>query len=308
MHTSERPEALIIRPPSEFRSMLIRSVRGCHWNRCKFCGLYPALGEPEFSIRPVADVKRDIDWCARRLSACTAAFIGDSDPLFRPADETAAIIAHLKQRAPRLRRITAYARASTIRRLGPADLRRCAHAGLSRVHIGLESGDPETLRFHKKGHTPATLSDAARLCRECGIEMSAYVLLGLGGGDHWQRHIDGTIAALKAMDPAFIRVRRLWLYGPEDGIDAAESPLLPDVRAGRFMPQAAEGTVLELRRLIAGLSGISSEFLCDHANNYLNVQGKLPGDRDSMLAEVDAFLARPENEREKHYRSVGSTI
>ena len=29
-----------IRPPSEAQSLLIRVTRGCHWNKCKFCGLY----------------------------------------------------------------------------------------------------------------------------------------------------------------------------------------------------------------------------------------------------------------------------
>lgn len=29
-----------IRPPSESKSLLIRVTRGCHWNKCYFCGLY----------------------------------------------------------------------------------------------------------------------------------------------------------------------------------------------------------------------------------------------------------------------------
>ena len=62
----EKPESLIIRPPSEWRSLLIRATRGCHWNRCRFCGIYPALGEPDFSVRSVDEVKHDIDLLRRR--------------------------------------------------------------------------------------------------------------------------------------------------------------------------------------------------------------------------------------------------
>lgn len=29
-----------IRPPSESNSLLVRVTRGCHWNKCYFCGLY----------------------------------------------------------------------------------------------------------------------------------------------------------------------------------------------------------------------------------------------------------------------------
>ena len=54
------PEALIIRPPSEAGSLLVRVVRGCHWNRCRFCGIYEAYGQP-FETRPLEDVLEDID-------------------------------------------------------------------------------------------------------------------------------------------------------------------------------------------------------------------------------------------------------
>ena len=36
-----------IRPPSESNSLLIRVTRGCHWNKCYFCGLYKSM---QFSI------------------------------------------------------------------------------------------------------------------------------------------------------------------------------------------------------------------------------------------------------------------
>ncbi|MDD2903858.1 MAG: radical SAM protein [Syntrophales bacterium] len=49
-----------IRPPSEGsdQSLLIRTTRNCCWNRCEFCGTY--RGE-KFSLRPVAEIKQDID-------------------------------------------------------------------------------------------------------------------------------------------------------------------------------------------------------------------------------------------------------
>ena len=62
------PEALIIRPPTEAHSVLIRVTRGCAWNRCRFCGIYEALGQPTFEVMPVADVVADID-AARRVMA-----------------------------------------------------------------------------------------------------------------------------------------------------------------------------------------------------------------------------------------------
>lgn len=46
-----------IRPPSESESLLIRVTRGCHWNKCYFCGLYKSM---KFSMRPLEEIITDI--------------------------------------------------------------------------------------------------------------------------------------------------------------------------------------------------------------------------------------------------------
>src|SRR5690242_1246987 len=58
MESSRGFEQGPIRPPSEASSLLVRVTRNCPWNRCAFCSIYK--GE-KFSLRPVADVIRDID-------------------------------------------------------------------------------------------------------------------------------------------------------------------------------------------------------------------------------------------------------
>ncbi|PCN51005.1 radical SAM protein [Candidatus Geothermarchaeota archaeon ex4572_27] len=53
-----------IRPPSESRSLLIRVTRNCPWSRCGFCyGTFYNRGR--FEVRPIAEVKRDVDTAAR---------------------------------------------------------------------------------------------------------------------------------------------------------------------------------------------------------------------------------------------------
>ncbi|MCG8567781.1 MAG: radical SAM protein, partial [Desulfobacterales bacterium] len=46
-----------IRPVDEADSLLIRTTRGCPWNRCEFCTLFK---EMSFSMRSVEDIKADI--------------------------------------------------------------------------------------------------------------------------------------------------------------------------------------------------------------------------------------------------------
>ena len=38
-------------------SLLVRVTRGCHWNKCYFCGLYKSMN---FSMRPIEDTIQDI--------------------------------------------------------------------------------------------------------------------------------------------------------------------------------------------------------------------------------------------------------
>ncbi|MEA3547921.1 MAG: radical SAM protein [Thermodesulfobacteriota bacterium] len=303
----DMPEMLTIRPPSEWRSLLVRVTRGCKWNCCRFCGIYPALGQPNFSIRTVAEVKHDIDLLRLLRPSAETAFFGDADPLEVGVDAFSEIAVYLRQ-VFSIKRLTCYARASTLYRLKEESIHLLARAGLNRVHIGLESGDPETLRFQRKGLSPKMVRQVSQWLKQAGIEISFYVLLGLGGRDHWQQHIEKTAALINEIEPEFVRIRRLWLYGDDTGIAGAECPLWREIRAGSFIPQTAEGSVLEMRLLLACLDRLSTFVACDHQNNYVNVTGTLKEDRDEMLAEIDSFLALPGEERQAHYKEVGSRI
>ncbi len=304
---SDTPEVPIIRPPSEWRSMLVRLTRGCEWNRCRFCGIYPHLGEPNFTTRSVTDIKYDIDLLKQIHPHAETAFFGDADPLLVGIDSFTEITRYVRHLFS-LRRLTCYARASTLWRLKSENIKRLANAGLDRVHIGLESGDRETLRYHRKGHTPKLVKETSSWLKEAGIEISFYVLLGLGGRDHWQRHIQKTAQLINETEPEFIRIRRLWLYESDDHFSGPESPLLREIRNGSFKPQTPEGSVRELRMLIEELNNLSTFLACDHQNNYVHVSGIVKEDKVDMLSVIDDFLTLPETKREAHYLAVGSRI
>jgi len=298
-----QPEALIIRPPSEAHSLLLRVTRGCPWNRCRFCGIYSHFGQPNHEPRGRDEVLADIV-AARELygDSWTTAFLGDADPLSAPPEDMLAILEALRVSFPRLRRVTCYARASTCHRRRE-HLAAFRAAGLTRVHVGLETGSDALLKYHRKGSSQRLLVASGQATRAAGIELSYYVLLGLGGADHWVEHVRETLVVLNAVQPEFVRFRRLWIYG-EDGGPAC--PLWEEVRAGRFQPQTPEGTVHEIRAIIAGLD-FPTEVEAIHPNVYVRVGGTLPAARARMLAKLDAFLARPEAEKTLVY-GRGSVI
>ncbi len=305
--TQVSPESPTIRPPSEWRSILIRVTRGCHWNKCKFCGIYPHLGISTFSIRSMEDIKKDIDYLQERRPKADSVFLGDSDPLQAGIDQFTQITEYIHSLFT-LKRLTCYARSSTLDRLGEENITKLADSGLTRVHIGLESGNQDILQFQRKGQTPAMVKRVSNWLKNAGIEISFYVLLGVGGSNLWQEHVRDTAKILNKTKPDFIRLRRLWLYSDDTGIDGPESPLMACVRDETFTPQTPEGTVLELQMLLALLDPNDSFFTCDHSNNYVHVSGHLKEDLAEMRAEVNGFLALPDKKRRAHYQTIGSGI
>ncbi|MEW5945476.1 MAG: radical SAM protein [bacterium] len=274
-----------IRPPSEAQSLLIRVQRNCPWNRCEFCNVYKGTA---FERKTADEVKADIDRAAtfygERTRAVTTAFLQDANALMIAADDLVEIIRHLKSRFPRVDRITTYARGSTAARKSVGELRRLREAGLSRVHVGLESGSSAVLKMMNKGVTPEQFIEGGRKIREAGLSLSEYVMPGLGGREMWREHAVETAAALNRIDPDFIRLRSLSVR--------PGTPLHERMKRGGFTPLTEEETVREIRLFIENLDGIGSRVVSDHLLNLLQeVEGKLPEEKQDMLDAVDRFLA-----------------
>ncbi|MFO8010588.1 MAG: radical SAM protein [Dehalococcoidia bacterium] len=305
------------RPPSEARSLLVRATRNCPWNRCAFCyGIH--WNRAKLEIRPVEDVKRDIlamksltnkviDWARQngygnRIEQVAAsngifwltddgvktAFIGDSDSLIMKTPELVEIITFMHQTFPTLERVTSYTRAATVLRKSPEELKQLREAGLHRLHLGLETGDDELLRFIDKGATADEMIEAGRKVREADMSLSEYVVLGMGGQDKWRQHAEGTARVLNAIDPDFIRVRTLIVF--------PGTPLQDAIDRGDFKQLSADGILREERLLIEKLE-VNSEFVSDHVSNYLPINGKLPQAKSEMLAQIDTVLAAAGSEK-----------
>jgi radical SAM superfamily enzyme YgiQ (UPF0313 family) len=281
-------------------SLLVRVIRGCDWNRCLFCGIYDLFGCTH-SLRTLDEVKADIR-ALRELhgDSFATAFLGDANPLALPADFLVETLKELRAAFPRLGRVTAYGRASSVWKKTQADLDAIHAAGLDRLHVGMESGSDAVLRMQKKGTSQNQLIEAGNRVKDSGMELSYYLLLGLGGQTLWQDHVDGSAKVINAVKPHFVRVRRLWTH--------PASRLGEKIASGEFVPQTPEGTVIELRDILKGLDAPGTTFTCDHANNYIQVHGRLNDQKHEMLDLIERFLALPDEIRQNHYASMPSMI
>lgn len=280
-----RYEGPIYRPPSEAESLLVQATIGCPHNKCTFCMVYKK--GPAYRVRPVKEICEDIEE-ARRIYGDTvrSLFFPAGNTIAMPNDDLCAICRFAMEKFPRLQRITVYGSSQFVAEKGLEGLKELREAGLTRIHVGLESGDDEILKRVKKGTTASEQIHAGRMAREAGIELSEYVILGLGGAERTQAHALATAEAINAIEPDFLRLRTL--------VPKINTFLLHQIRKERFRLLSPHQVLRETRLLLENIL-CRTVLASDHYTNYLNLSGRLPEDKERLLAEIDRALCRDES-------------
>lgn len=273
----------VIRPPSEADSLILQVAYGCPHNECTFCGTY--LEKP-FRVRPYAEVVEDVTGLPAHVKEhVRRVFLADGDAVVLPVRRLREILELLRNELPRLERVSSYATAQSLLRREVRQLAALREEGLTLLFLGLESGDDATLASCGKGVTIAEQIEACGRASEAGIQLSLTVILGLAGEARSLEHARATGAALSAIDPEFIGALSLMVV---EG-----TPLYERVSRGDFVVLGPLALLRELRELIAATDVSGALFRSNHASNYLPVGGRLPEDKEAMLAALDAVLADP---------------
>lgn len=320
-----------IRPPSEATSILLRVTRNCPWNKCTFCHTYK---NERFSRRDKSEVMKDIDAIheiAQRILSeaqkpqysgliterllrdargtdstpeyyyrqvafwlhygMKTLFLQDANSLILKTPELVEIIRYIKEKFPTIDRITTYARAKTISKKTLEELKALREAGLTRIHIGMESGSDTVLDFIRKGVTAEEHIIAGQNAVKAGFDLSEYYMPGLGGREHMEENAKESARVLNSINPTFIRIRST--------VPIPGTPLFESMEENQWTPTSEEERVKELRLFLENLDGITSIFKSDHMMNLLeDVEGKLPQDKERMIAIIDSFLTMQTEDKE----------
>jgi len=241
----------------------------------------PELREARFhSLINVAN------WLA---SGAKTVFLQDANTLIMRTPELVEVLKAIKSTFPTVERITSYARSETAARKTLDELKALHDAGLSRLHIGLESGCDEVLAFIRKGVTAAQHIAGGRKVVEAGISLSEYVIPGLGGHKWSEKHARDTARVLNEIEPDFIRLRSLVI---REGTDLHARYL-----AGEFEPLSEDEIIAEIRDFIAVLE-CRSYLVSDHMANLLwEIEGQLPEEKARLLKIIDDYRAQPLHKR-----------
>lgn len=318
-----------IRPPNEARSLLLRVTRNCPWNQCLFCPVYKrskfslrTVEEIKEDIQSARDIADDIKalswklgysgkvndqvisfifntpnysagyqsiavWLYYDTGAC---FLQDADNLVMKSKDLVEVLTFLREKFPQITRVTTYSRSRTIVRKSVESLKAIRKAGLDRVHVGLESGYDPLLKLMKKGVTGAQHVEAGRKVLVAGMELSEYVMPGLGGQEIWKEHATATAKVLNQINPHFIRLRSLRV--PD------RVPLSVKLKKGEFKMQTDDMLAEEMKLFIQTLDGITSMVTSDHIMNLLeDLSGQLPDEKEKMLDVIRRYQELPDPER-----------
>ncbi len=326
-----------IRPPSEAQSLLIRVTRNCAWNRCAFCPVYKGKSfsarSTEDVIRDIDVLHRYVqelrdefkdpysvtaNWQVKTtdeadphdypaldmayhwfMNGMKSVFLQDADALAVGMAELIRILEHLRSRFPSIERVTSYSRSSTLVRASADDLTALRKAGLDRIHVGLESGSDNVLKMVRKGASKDTHIRAGRLVKDAGIELSEYVMPGLGGQLLSHEHAIETADALNQINPDFIRLRQLAI--PE------RAPLSEALRDGHFVKCTDLIIAQEILTMLEHLEGVTSIVTSDHLLDlFPEITGKLPEARERMCSALRAFMSMPSSDQRTY--SLGRRI
>jgi len=287
------PDQIIIRPPVEAYSVLIAVTGGCSWNKCKFCGTYKGMygTTQEYAIRPIEDVKKDIDQAAKYNYHGFPVFLAGGNPTSASTDYLVEIIKYVRIKLRKVQRVSCYSKALDVLRKSDEELEKLAEAGLDIVYMGLESGSNTVLRLMKKGTTAASFIKAGKRLLKAGIKLSLYIILGLGGHKYSEDHVIETAKVLTEINPTIFRFRTLTV--------SPSTPLWEDLQSGEFTLLSPVENLKEERNIIANLGeNVTSQVFNDHVSNYCSIESpNIKVDKEMFIKTIDSYIDDPRIKR-----------
>lgn len=276
-----RYEGKIYRPPSEANSYILQATVGCSWNACTYCDMYR---DKRFRVRDVDETLGDIAMAGAAWGAqVDKVFVADGDALVMTMDQWKPILKSCRETFPRLRRISAYATAHNLNEKSLDELKQLREWGLALLYIGPESGDDVTMKRIAKGASFDEHVSAAAKAREAGMKLSAIFLLGAGGIERSEQHARESARLAGEMDPRFLSCLTLTVV--------PGTPIAKLEESGRFELPGIRGLLAELRTFVDLTRPSDAIFRTNHASNYLPISGRLPRDREKIVAVLDEALS-----------------
>lgn len=270
----------LYRPPSEAYSLIIQATLGCSHNKCTFCSMYK---NKKFTIKPLEQIKKEIDFFRIYVKKAERIFLADGDALIIPMKILKEIFIYINEKFPEAERISLYGSPKSILLKTPEELLELKKLGLGLIYLGVESGSDKILSSVKKGASREEIITAGKKVKKVGIPLSVTAIAGLGGKENSSEHAFETAALISEINPDYFGVLTLML---EEGTE-----LLEEYKKGKFIPLSSSEILEETKLMIKNIN-VKEKciFRSNHASNYVSLKGTLPYEKENILKTIDYAL------------------
>lgn len=268
-------------PPLESKSALLEISTGCSYRKCKFCD-FP---KDTFTISPMAEIARKIELLRLVIDGNPRLHLLGCNPFCLHTRQLLSILAMIHDRLPCVNEVSMYARADDILKKSSDELNALAHAGLTDLHIGLESGSNAVLLLHEKGETIEDIETAMSMLERCGIRYHLTAIPGLGGKELSRDHAIKTAAVISRHRPMSVWCIALKVW--------PDTPLAKMVEEGLFEPLSFEEILAEEREMVSRIEmTVPMLYVDSTVLNKYTIIGMLPEQKQLMLQQMDILLEK----------------
>lgn len=266
----------LFRPPAEAESLIFQVALGCPHNTCRFCAMYKGV---PYRVIGEEEVFADFAQAAHWYPETRRIFLADGDVMVFSFERLRRMLEELNRLFPALARVNLYANGSSILAKTPEELASLRQLKLQTLYMGLESGDEELLKLVDKGETAEGMCEAVQRAQAAGLKCSVMVLLGLGGREGSVRHAEATAQILNRMQPKLLSALRF--------VEVPGCSMVPGYQAATEYE-----AISELIVMLRGLELEQTVFRANHTSNPVPLEGRLPRDREMLIAGLESILPR----------------
>lgn len=299
----------IWRPPYEADSLLLEVTAGCTHHKCKFCTLYSELPF-KFRMTPMEDIERDLlevqtlrtnpySKMLMRLQGeddpdpIQRVFLTGANPFVLKTEKLLEIASLIHQYLPSVESIGCFARITDSVNKTDNELLQLRQAGYNGLTIGVETGDDAALAFMRKGYTSSDILTQCKRLEQAAIEYGFFYLTSISGKGRGETGAKASAEVFNQLHPFLVGPNMLTIY--------PESDLYQEIQNGNWDEEGELEKYRELRTLVENLN-ISTYFAAMGASNAFQLRGKLPEDKENLLATLDRIISEVNEEDLRRYR------
>jgi hypothetical protein len=206
-HSIYKPVSIL--PPDQYLSVVLQATEGCAYNQCTFCDFYR---DRPFRIKSETEFQAHIEavkaFFGESLVLRKSIFLADANALMIPQDD---LLRRMEQvnaafhlvsdgKGTSFNGVYSFIDAFSAHKKTIFDFATLSQLHLKRVYIGVETGNPELLRFLRKPGMPELMRDAVNTIKAGCVNVGVIFLVGVGGERYFDGHIQDSVALVKEMN------------------------------------------------------------------------------------------------------------